>query len=49
MIALYLLLGLLGLLVLLLLIALVRTLLTPAKKSAWRPGSDPAREALYAE
>ena len=49
MIVLYLLLGLLGLLVLLLLIALVRTLLTPAKQSAWRPGSDPAREALYAE
>lgn len=47
-ILLFLLLGLLGLALALLLIALLRTLLTPARRSAWKPGSDPGREALYA-
>ena len=46
---LYILLALLGLGLLLLLTALLRTLLSPAKKSAWAPRSDPEREALYAE
>ncbi|MBQ5952232.1 MAG: M20/M25/M40 family metallo-hydrolase [Lachnospiraceae bacterium] len=47
--ALYILLGLLGLVLLLVLIAVVRTLLTPAKTSAWEPKTDPEREAAYAE
>ena len=49
MIALYILLGLLGLGLLLLLIALLRTLLSPAKQSRWKPAADPEREARYAE
>ena len=49
MIALYILLGLLGLGLLLLLIALLRTLLSPAKQSLWKPAADPEREARYAE
>ena len=49
MIALYVLLGLLGLCLLLLLIALLRTLLSPAKQSLWKPAADPEREARYAE
>ena len=49
MIALYILLGLLGLGLLLLLIALLRTLLSPAKQSHWKPAADPEREARYAE
>ena len=49
MIALYLLLGLLGLGLLLLLIALLRTLLSPAKQSLWKPAADPEREKRYAE
>ena len=49
MIALYLLLGLLGLCLLLLLIALLRTLLSPAKQSLWKPAADPEREKRYAE
>ena len=49
MIALYLLLGLLGLCLLLLLIALLRTLLSPAKQSLWKPAADPERERRYAE
>ena len=49
MIALYVLLGLLGLCLLLLLIALLRTLLSPAKQSLWKPAADPERERRYAE
>ena len=49
MIALYILLGLLGLGLLLLLIALLRTLLSPAKQSRWKPAAEPEREARYAE
>jgi carboxypeptidase PM20D1 len=49
MIALYVLLGLLGLCLLLLLIALLRTLLSPAKQSLWKPAADPEREERYAE
>lgn len=49
MIALYILLGLLGLGLLLLLIALLRTLLSPAKQSLWKPAAYPEREARYAE
>ncbi len=49
MIALYILLGLLGLGLLLLLIALLRTLLSPAKQSLWKPAAEPEREARYAE
>ena len=49
MIAPYILLGLLGLGLLLLLIALLRTLLSPAKQSRWKPAADPEREARYAE
>ncbi len=49
MILLVLLLGLLGLCLLLLLIALLRTLLSPAKQSLWKPAADPEREARYAE
>ena len=49
MIALYVLLGLLGLCLLLLLIALLRTLLSPAKQSLWKPAADPEREKRYAE
>ena len=49
MIALYILLGLLGLCLLLLLIALLRTLLSPAKQSLWKPAADPEREERYAE
>ncbi|MBQ6274927.1 MAG: M20/M25/M40 family metallo-hydrolase [Oscillospiraceae bacterium] len=47
--ALYVLLGLLGLCLLLLLIALLRTLLSPAKQSLWKPAADPERERRYAE
>ena len=42
-------LSLLGLLLLLLLIALARTLLSPAKTSAWKAAAQPEREALYAK
>ena len=42
-------LGLLGLCLALLLIALLRTLLTPAKASVWKPAPDPEREKLYGE
>ena len=49
MIVLYILLGLLGLGLLLLLIALLRTLLSPAKQSLWKPAADPEREERYAE
>ncbi|MBR5093793.1 MAG: M20/M25/M40 family metallo-hydrolase [Oscillospiraceae bacterium] len=43
------LLGVLGLALALLLVALVHALLTPAKKSAWTPRSQPERERAYAE
>ena len=42
-------LGLLGLLLVLVLIALLRTLLTPAKTSTWKPKLDPGREKIYGE
>ena len=42
-------LGVLGLGLTLVLIALLRTMLTPAKISAWKPKLDPAREKLYGE
>ena len=45
----YLILAVLAVLLLLVLIAVVKTVLTPAKKSEWRPVPDPEREQLYAQ
>ena len=38
-----------GILILLVAASLIRTLLTPAKKAAYVPAPDPAREKAYAE
>lgn len=48
-IVLFCILGVLGLLLALVLIALLRTLLTPAKTSAWKPKQEPERELLYGQ
>ena len=48
MVILYIILGILGVLLLLVLAAVIRTLMTPAKSSDWQPGSDTAREKIYA-
>ncbi len=45
----YLIIAVLAVLLLLVLIAVVKTVLTPAKKSEWRPVPDPEREQLYAQ
>ena len=49
MIILKILLAVIGLLLLLLLIALIRTLMSPAKKSEWKPKIDKEREQAYGE
>ncbi len=49
MIFLYIILGLIGLLLALVLVAVVRTLITPAKSSEWKPKLDAEREQEYAE
>ncbi|MBR0353281.1 MAG: M20/M25/M40 family metallo-hydrolase [Oscillospiraceae bacterium] len=44
----YFILAALAVLLLLVLIAVIKTISTPARKSAWRPASDPERERIYA-
>ena len=48
-IVLFCILGVLGLGLTLVLIALLRTLLSPAKQSLWKPAAEPEREKRYAE